>query len=478
MNFSSSFYRKIAYATAATVLLLCISALARPRSFSSNQKADDGGYIAKLRTKNNLSQASLSEVDPTSEIMKLGSLGLHGIAVNLLWNQANEYQEKKAFDKVSSTLDTLILLQPNFISVWEFQGHNLAYNISREFDDYEDRYFWVKEGLNFFMNGIAFNESIPELTYSTGRVWGQKIGMSDEWRYFRNYFKTDPDAKTYPNGVDPEINPNQLDNYLVSKEWFIKSNEREDVVPQHIMARPLFRSLPERAQLGYADALQRDVRFITASRFRDESANDQEAEERAYAARQSNFALARQEWAEGFREWTETYGQEEFQVAGAAKRIIFHLEADEDDVRKLAERQKDFDVSEQEIRGAIDRYQKMVNYNYWRTRSQAEADESTGTAEAHRLVYEGELKLRSGNPEEARDMLLRGMTRFAQLIEDYPDLRDEDLTVEEAVWCVLLWTKSLELLGEQVPATFPLKATWDKYQGLLPELQSRYNRGG
>lgn len=467
--------RKAASVVGILVLLIPIVLLGMP---ASGRDSGGGGMLAQLRSEHDLGESDLGQIDPTSATMSFVLLGMRGIAVNMLRMDLDEYKDRKEWALMRSTTEAVITLQPHYIEVWRFLGWNLAWNVSAEWDAVPDRYFWVKEGGKFYQRGTRRNEAIPELTYSTGRVWGQKIGMSDEWRYFRNYFKTDPDTKTYPSGVDPEINPNQLDNYLVSKEWFIKSNEREDVVPQHIMARPLFRSLPERAQLGYADALQRDVRFITASRFRDESANDQEAEEKAYAARQSNFALARQEWAEGFRGWTETYGQEEFQVAGAAKRIIFHLEADEDDVRKLAERQKDFDVSEQEIRGAIDRYQKMVNYNYWRTRSQAEADESTGTAEAHRLVYEGELKLRSGNPEEARDMLLRGMTRFAQLIEDYPDLRDEDLTVEEAVWCVLLWTKSLELLGEQVPATFPLKATWDKYQGLLPELQSRYNRGG
>lgn len=474
MSTFNSRQRKTASVVGILVLLIPIVLLGMP---ASGRDSGGGGMLAQLRSEHDLGESDLGQIDPTSSTMSFVLLGMRGIAVNMLHLQIDDYKTRKEWALMRSTTEAAITLQPHYIAVWRYLGWNLSWNVSAEWDAVPDRYFWVKEGGKFYQRGTRRNDTVPELTYETGRVWGQKIGMSDEWRYFREYFKTDPDSRTFPNGVDADINPNQLDNYLVAKEWFEESNTREENRTQHIMARTLFRSQAARSQLSYADALQRDVRFITASRFRDDAASDEEAEEKAYAARQGNFALARQEWGEGFREWTERFGQEEFQVVGLAKQVLFRLEADEDDVRELAERQKDLGITEREIRTAIDSYQKMVNYNYWRTRSQAEADESTGTSEAHRLVYEGELKLRSGNPEEARDMLVRGMARFAQLIEDYPDLRDEDLTVEEAVWCVLLWTKTLELLGEQVPATFPLKSTWDKYQGLLPELQLRYSRG-
>lgn len=474
MSTFNSRQRKAASVVGILVLLIPIVLLGMP---ASGRDSGGGGMLAQLRSEHDLGESDLGQIDPTSATMSFVLLGMRGIAVNMLRMDLDEYKDRKEWALMRSTTEAVITLQPHYVEVWRFLGWNLAWNVSAEWDAVPDRYFWVKEGGKFYQRGTRRNAAIPELTYETGRVWGQKIGMSDEWRYFRDYFKTDPDSKTHPNGVDPEINPNQLDNYLVAGEWARSSNEREENRRQHIMARSLFRSLPARAQLSYAEALQRDVRFITASRFRDESTSDQEAEDKAYAMRQGNFALSRQEWAEGFRAWTEQYGQEEFQLVGSDKQIIFRLEADEDDVRELADRQKDSGVTELEIRTAIDAYQKMCNYNYWRTRAQAEADESTGTAEAHRLIYEGELKLRSGNPDEARDMLVRGMARFAQLIEDYPDLREEDLTVEEAVWGVLLWTKCLELLGDPIPATFPLKATWDRYQGLLPELQRRYNRG-
>ena len=56
---------------------------------------------------------------------------------------------------LSAVLEQIIRLQPNFFSVWDFQGHNLSYNISVEFDDYRDRFYWVMKGIEFLKEGIA-----------------------------------------------------------------------------------------------------------------------------------------------------------------------------------------------------------------------------------------------------------------------------------------------------------------------------------
>ena len=76
------------------VLLVPLSALSQPRDSSST-----GGYLARLRTEAQLSQADLGEIDPTSETMRLATLGLKNIAVTLLWDRANFY--KKVEDLVN-----------------------------------------------------------------------------------------------------------------------------------------------------------------------------------------------------------------------------------------------------------------------------------------------------------------------------------------------------------------------------------------
>ena len=163
MSGSSTFIRKIIYVAGIAILLIPLSLISRPAIRASTDdsgkvvREDQGGKLSQLRDDYNLSQAKLMEIDPTSETMKLASVGLRGIAVNMLWMQAMEHRKKQNWDQLRSTLNALIKIQPNFIKVWEYQAHNLSYNISVEFDDYEYRYHWVKEGIKFLTEGLPYN---------------------------------------------------------------------------------------------------------------------------------------------------------------------------------------------------------------------------------------------------------------------------------------------------------------------------------
>ena len=133
---NKSFVRKIMYLVIIGALVIPLSLISRPAS-QGTQRDDEGGKLAQLRTEYNLSQANLMEIDPASETMKLATLGLRGVAVNALWMQAMEHRKRENWDGLASTLQALIKVQPNFVKVWEYQAHNLSYNISMEFDDYE-----------------------------------------------------------------------------------------------------------------------------------------------------------------------------------------------------------------------------------------------------------------------------------------------------------------------------------------------------
>ena len=129
--------------------LVGIVALLLPLSLLS-QPADTegpGGMLARMRAERGLSQANLGEIDPTSETMRFATLGLKNVAVALLWDRANHYKKVEDWANLSATLEQMTKLQPNFYSVWDFQAHNLSYNISVEFDDYRDRYAWVIKGI-------------------------------------------------------------------------------------------------------------------------------------------------------------------------------------------------------------------------------------------------------------------------------------------------------------------------------------------
>lgn len=439
MNDLTSRQRKIACVVGILVLLVPIIILGRP---ASNQAGASGGVLANLRSRHDLGESDLGQIDPTSATMNLVLLGLRGVAVNMLRMDLDHYKDTKNWAELRATTDAVITLQPHYIEVWRFLSWNMAYNVSAEWDAVPDRYYWVKEGGKFSQEGTRRNEDVPELYWETGRVWGQKVGRSDEWKYFRKYFLKDPDEDAFGGSVDPEINPGQKDNYLVAKDWYTDANTTEDGRVQHIMMRALFRSYPTRSQLDLADALQREGQF-------------------------EGVTVAA--WQQGFKEWTQGYGKMTFK----APECELYMEANEDDVRQMADDNK---VTEEIVQRWLKHYQNTTNYRYWRTRAQSEGQQET--AEAHQLIHEGEQLYKRGELDAALPILQRGMGLFATILERHPELAGEDLTAEEGVWAVLLWQKILELQQKPIPENYSLKALWERHQGLIPELEDQFNRLG
>ena len=182
MSEKKIFYRKLIYIAVIVALLYPLSLLSQPATREST-----GGALASLRQEHKLSQADLGEIDPSSVTMRLATLGLGNIAVNILWDRANEYKKKEDWISLEATLKQIVKLQPNFFKVWDYQAHNLSFNISAEFDDYHDRYMYVIEGIHFLREGVEKNESEPRLLNRIGWYLAQKIGRADEHRLARQH---------------------------------------------------------------------------------------------------------------------------------------------------------------------------------------------------------------------------------------------------------------------------------------------------
>lgn len=229
---SNSFVRKVVYIIVIAVLLIPLSMITRP----SVKNQNEGGVLARLRVEHNLSQAELSEIDPASETMKLASLGLRGVAVNMLWMQAVEHKKREEYDELASSLKALTKLQPNFVKVWEYQAHNLAYNVSMEFDDYEYRREWVNRGLLFMKQGVKHNRKDHRITDMLGFMTGNKYGKSDEKDSFRKLFANDePFHLAMSDMIDPEsydVDVFGPDSWLMAREWYKLSNNLVDMGAQ------------------------------------------------------------------------------------------------------------------------------------------------------------------------------------------------------------------------------------------------------
>ena len=286
MNWNQSFVRKVVYVAVMGVLLVPLSLISRPSTPPrENALGDEGGLLARKRTEYNISQVQLGEIDPASETMKLALLGMRGIAANILWTKANHYKKTEEWPKLMATVEQITNLQPNFISVWQFQAWNVSYNVSVEFDNYLHRYYWVKRGIRFLIDGTRFNRDEPRLLWDIGWFFGQKIGRSDEYLQFRREFREDDEFHDFIRQYVPQFNQDCLDrgvpdNWLVSRQWFLIAQETVDSKRATLRGRSLqsifeenpsekkrgkspvlFHSNPAMALINFATAIQEEGTF-------------------------------------------------------------------------------------------------------------------------------------------------------------------------------------------------------------------------
>jgi hypothetical protein len=264
MKGNTPFVRKVVYLTIMALLLIPLSYISRPSFVDKDGRLSEGGLLTRLRQRPEypLAQVSLGEIDPASESMKLATLGMRGVAANILWEKANEYKKKEDWDNLMATLNQITKLQPNFISVWQFQSWNVAYNVSVEFDNYRHRYHWVKKGIDFLMDGIRYNRNEPRLLWDLGWFFGHKFGRSDEYRQFRRMYRGDGDFhRTLPLPIDETLGPdNKPDNWLTSHQWFLKAQRvvDNDGVPIKGKSELVFNSDPPKTLINYAEAIEQD----------------------------------------------------------------------------------------------------------------------------------------------------------------------------------------------------------------------------
>ena len=524
MSSNASFYRKIAYITAIAVLLLPLAAISQPAAVDPGQAngGSPGGKLSQLRTEYNLSQAELGEIDPASETMKLATVGLRGVAANVLWIYANYYKKVEDWDKLELTVQQIIRLQPNFLEVWDFQAHNLSYNVSVEFDDYRMRYQWVKKGIDFLILGTHYNRQEPGLLNQVGWFTGQKIGRADEQKPFRRMFRTDKDLHELfrANGVDvdqeqaisafdnPETGREERrpDNWLVARLWFLRAVDAVTASNRPIRGKSplLFYSGGPMSLINGAAAMEKDGYFGELAQISWQRAAD---DWRAYGERelpategfmfrlnefeerQQRVAELREEidrLAPGIR---DELRQEKVGKLSEAMRAALDKAADkrspeeqglayqaeyqtvvtDREVLDGAPREKRAELrpileqleNEEHIATAVSRNRQIVNFEYWRTRCDAERTKLA--LDARRKVYEADRLFAGGEKfSDAKRQYEEAFAAWAQIFKEHPKLMD-NAEAEDLIDSIEHYRDLLNQLDERFPADFVLNDLLDMH---------------
>lgn len=123
-------------------------------------------------------------VDGAPPIVALGTaLGaLRGLIVDYLWIKVNMMKEQGLFFEVMADADLITKLQPRFGQVWGFHGHNMAYNISVLTNTPEERWSWVRAGIDLVRNrGLRYNPNDVVLHKELAFWFAHKLdGVSDD----------------------------------------------------------------------------------------------------------------------------------------------------------------------------------------------------------------------------------------------------------------------------------------------------------
>ena len=476
-------------------LLIPLSALSQPADSTS-----PGGKLARLRAASGLAQANLGAVDPTSETMRLATLGLKNVAVTLLWDRINHYKKVEDWTNLSAALEQMTKLQPNFYSVWDFQAHNLSYNISVEFDDYHDRYAWVMKGIEFLRQGITLNQRDPRLLGRMGWFIGHKIGKSDEKQQFRRLFKADDD---FHDRDDPDRTLPERDNWLVSRQKYLAAQRLADSGAPLKTTALIFHSEPMMAAINYARAMEQDGTFGAAAREAWKLAGDEmlkfamreiptswdvpirlglREDELARAERiaaeleallPGRFAALGQRLRDGLsaaqREALAVApldrSDKQQQLAAEAEAAVnvtwpmVAREAPADVLPKAKELARQY-VEARETAEIIDRYRDIVNFDFWRAACEAEVTQPALLA--REKIWEADREFENARLQPAKQAFEEAFAAWRQVLDASPVLREDDLSAQDMRDVVERYRKLLEQLDEPFPQPFVLQDVLDR----------------
>ncbi|MBL6723988.1 MAG: IRE (iron responsive element) [Rubripirellula sp.] len=499
MNRTTSFRRKLIYLTVMVAMLIPLYLLGQP----AGGDGDLGGRLSVMRNEYNIAESDLGEISPASETMKLASLGLRGVAATLLWNKAHEYRVMHEWDRLKATLNNIALLQPHFDKVWEHQAHNLAYNVSTEFDDYRQRYEMVREGTEFLTRGLRQNTNATRLVWYTGWFYGAKMGMSDEKEQFRRLFSEDEllheSLKNENIAVDsPEARGplGKPDNWLVGRLWL---NHGYDIVDSGVKIRrqtPLnFYETGPKWRLKHAESIESEgvldqraqnawlmasddwasfgQRSIpTTSSFTIKlgeldilKAQRSEKIEQFRMLNQEVYDAARDELIEALPdEFKAFYDLPSDQLTFEQRQILPSIldglipnlkpiaKSAQDDATRLASVNLIDEIANLNERILkTNGYRTQINYPYWEALALAEQEERT--VEARRLIYEAEKANAAAELDESIRLYEEAFAIWEKIFDDYPLLTLDD-TAEDLFDSIRRYMVVTD--SEEIPEDFPL----------------------
>jgi len=114
--------------------------------------------------------------------------GFRGLLADLLWLRLNRLQEQGSYFEMVQLASWIVKLQPRFTGAAAFLAWNMAYNVSVSFTSYEDRWRWVRKGIELLRDeALRYNPGAPELYKELAWIYAHKMAQysDDANRYYK-----------------------------------------------------------------------------------------------------------------------------------------------------------------------------------------------------------------------------------------------------------------------------------------------------
>ncbi len=186
------------------------------------------------------------EGDPPEVAVGIALGAFRGLFVNILWFRANKLKEEGKFYESIELARTITRLQPRFPRVWIFQAWNMAYNISVATNRAEDRWMWVKAGIDLLRrHAIPANPSEPVIQRELAWMYNHKVqGITDDANQY--YKRRVAEEWTIALGKPP---PRPADTDAAKRiyaDWLRIYDSAPDTIEDAIALQPSLQTLLER----------------------------------------------------------------------------------------------------------------------------------------------------------------------------------------------------------------------------------------
>ncbi|MBC8549793.1 MAG: hypothetical protein H8D23_09080 [Candidatus Brocadiales bacterium] len=175
--------------------------------------------------------SNYTNLDPL-EVLPTALLGsFRGVLVDLLWIRGIARHEEKKFYELLAINNMIAKLQPHFSAVWIFQAWNMCYNIAFEWESPENKWRWIKAGLDFAEKGAVKNPTNGDLLFEIGYIYFHKFD-SKSFKY-ADYYREHLEEETGKNSYRQSL-------YWVKKSLNYNSLLRKRIVIERTVCHILW----------------------------------------------------------------------------------------------------------------------------------------------------------------------------------------------------------------------------------------------